>query len=95
MAAMNQDYQASKAGSNGGTSRDVKDDIDSLRTDIASLANSVSRLAGEKLGGAVEDVQAVASQKLGGLESSIRQNPTQSALIAAGIGFAVGLILTR
>ncbi len=95
MATTNQDYQAARSASNGGTTKDVKDDIDALRSDIASLANSVSKLASEKLGTVVSDAEAMAGQKLGDVETMIRTNPTQSALIAVGIGFLVGLVLTR
>jgi ElaB/YqjD/DUF883 family membrane-anchored ribosome-binding protein len=95
MAATNQDYEGARSSSNGGPARDVKDDIDSLRSDLASLANSVSNLAGDKLGAAVNDAQAIAGEKLSYVESAIRRNPTQSALIAVGVGFLFGIILTR
>ena len=80
MAATNQDYQGVKPAPNNGSARDVRDDMDALRSDIASLANSVSKLAGEKL---VD------------IETAIRRNPTQAAIIAVGVGFLVGLVLTR
>ena len=66
-----------------------------LRDDIASLAQSVKRLAAEQIGTSVEDVQDKAMEKVGDVEASIRRNPTQSALIAAGVGFVLGLILSR
>lgn len=74
---------------------DVGDNVTALREDIASLAASVKRLAAEQIGTSVEDVQDTAKEKVGELESAIRRNPSQSALIAAGIGFAIGLILAR
>jgi ElaB/YqjD/DUF883 family membrane-anchored ribosome-binding protein len=40
-------------------------------------------------------VQDKAMEKVGDLEATIRRNPTQSALIAAGVGFVLGLILSR
>ena len=95
MAATNQDYQGARPANDGGPVREVRDDIDALRSDIASLANSVSKLAGEKLGSAVGDAQAVAGEKLGDIETAIRRNPTQAAMIAVGVGFLVGLVLTR
>jgi ElaB/YqjD/DUF883 family membrane-anchored ribosome-binding protein len=95
MAMPNQDYQGNKPSSNGGSAKNVGDDIDALRSDIASLANSVSKLASEKFGAAASDVQAVAGERLGDIEGAIRRNPTQSAMIAVGVGFLVGLILTR
>jgi len=74
---------------------DVGDNVTALREDIASLAASVKRLATEQIGTSVEDVQDKAMEKVGDLETAIRRNPSQSALIAAGIGFVVGLILAR
>jgi ElaB/YqjD/DUF883 family membrane-anchored ribosome-binding protein len=74
---------------------DVQDNIAALREDIANLADSVKRLASEQLGASVEDVQDKAMEKLGDVEAAIRRNPSQAAMIAAGIGFVVGLILTR
>ena len=74
---------------------DVTDNVAALREDIASLAQSVKRLAAEQIGTSVEDVQDKAMEKVGDLEATIRRNPTQSAMIAAGIGFVLGLILSR
>ena len=95
MAATNQDYQGARMAPNGGPGKEVRDDIDALRSDIASLANSVSKLAGEKFDSAVGDAQAVASERLGDIETAIRRNPTQAAMIAVGVGVFVGLLLTR
>ena len=74
---------------------DVGDNVQALRDDIASLAASVKRLAAEQIGTSVEDVQDKAMEKVGDIEAAIRRNPSQSALIAAGIGFIAGLILPR
>jgi len=95
MAATSQDYQAGRSASNGSPANDVRDDMDALRSDIASLANSVSKLASDKLGSAVGDAQAMAGEKLGDVETAIRRNPTQAAMIAVGVGFVFGLLLTR
>ncbi len=74
---------------------EVGDNVQALRDDIASLAESVKRLASEQLGSSVEDLQGKAKEKVGDIESAIRRNPSQAALIAAGIGFVFGLILSR
>jgi ElaB/YqjD/DUF883 family membrane-anchored ribosome-binding protein len=79
----------------GTGAHDVKDDAAAIRRDIASLADTVSKLATEKFGAATHDMQASAEQKLGSLEAAIRKSPTQSAMIAVGIGFLVGLVLSR
>jgi ElaB/YqjD/DUF883 family membrane-anchored ribosome-binding protein len=55
--------------------------------DNASLASTVS--------GTVDEVQKSAAKNLSSLEAAIRQNPTRSAMIAAGAGFLFGLVLSR
>lgn len=74
---------------------DPADSYDTLKGDIANLADSVKKLATEHMGAAVEGAQDQAKQRLGDIEASIRKNPTQAALIAAGVGFLVGLVVTR
>lgn len=74
---------------------DVGDNVQALREDISSLAQSVKRLASEQLGTSVEDLQDKAKEKVGDVEAAIRRNPSQAALIAAGVGFVFGLILSR
>jgi len=74
---------------------DVGDNVQALRDDIASLAESVKRLASEQFGSSVEDMQDKAKEKVSDVEAAIRRNPSQAALIAAGIGFVFGLILSR
>ena len=74
---------------------DTADSYDALKGDIANLADSVKKLATEHMGSAVEGAQDQVKQRLGDIESSIRKNPTQAALIAAGVGFLVGLVVTR
>jgi ElaB/YqjD/DUF883 family membrane-anchored ribosome-binding protein len=76
-------------------SSDVGDNVAALRQDISSLADSVKRLAAEQIGSSVEDVQDMAKEKVSDIGASIRRNPSQAALIAAGIGFVFGLILSR
>lgn len=75
--------------------QDVKDSYDAIRADITELANSVKRLAGSEFGGVLGNAQEGAQMRLGQLENTIRQKPTQAALIAAGVGFLVGLVISR
>lgn len=79
----------------GKAADDVSDNVSALRDDVAKLAASVKRLAAEQFGTSVEDVQEKAMEKVDDLETAIRRKPTQAALIAAGIGLVVGLILSR
>jgi ElaB/YqjD/DUF883 family membrane-anchored ribosome-binding protein len=88
-------YGSTSAMPGGTGAHEVKDDVDAIRRDITSLADTVSKLATEKFSTATHDVQAGAEQKLGSLEAAIRKSPTQSAMIAVGVGFLFGLVLTR
>ncbi len=95
MAISGSTNEGTQSSSPGSARKTVSDDIDALRSDIASLASSVSKLATETLGSTVEDAHVKTSEKLGDIEAAIRRNPTQSAMIAVGIGFLFGLIVTR
>jgi ElaB/YqjD/DUF883 family membrane-anchored ribosome-binding protein len=63
---------------------DVSTELTALRADITGLAESVTRLAAEAPELAKE-----------GIEASIRRNPLQATLIAAGVGFVLSLIIGR
>lgn len=95
MSASNIDPFAPRASASADPAKDLRDDLDALRGDIANLASSVSKLATDTMGAAAGNAQAMAKEKLSDFESAVRQNPTQSALIAVGVGFLVGLLLTR
>jgi ElaB/YqjD/DUF883 family membrane-anchored ribosome-binding protein len=75
--------------------QDLRDSYSDLRGDVASLTEAVKKLANAELGGAVGDAQQMAEKGLSSIETSIRKHPTQAALVAAGFGFLVGLLLIR
>lgn len=79
----------------GKASKDVADHYETLRNDVASLADAVKQMAGEHLGTTAGEIQDAAVDRINSLEATIRRNPTQSAMVAAGIGFLVGLVLLR
>jgi ElaB/YqjD/DUF883 family membrane-anchored ribosome-binding protein len=91
----NPNYGTGATASSRAAAQDPADSYEAIKGDIASLTESVKKLAAEHMGSAVEGAQDQVKQKLGDMESSIRKNPTQAALIAAGIGFVVGLVITR
>lgn len=91
----NPNYGSSGMASSKTSPPDPTDSYETLKGDIANLTDSVKKLASEQMGSAVEGAQDQVKQKLGDIESSIRKNPTQAALIAAGVGFLVGLVITR
>jgi ElaB/YqjD/DUF883 family membrane-anchored ribosome-binding protein len=75
--------------------QEVRESYSDLRGDVASLTEAVKKLANAEFGGAVGDAQQMAEQGLSSVEQSIRKHPTQAALVAAGVGFVVGLLLIR
>jgi len=74
---------------------DVTESYDALRRDVADLATSVKRLADAEFGSAAANVQEATQRSVGQIETAIRKNPSQAALIAAGAGFLVGLMISR
>jgi ElaB/YqjD/DUF883 family membrane-anchored ribosome-binding protein len=73
------------------SSEDVKDQLNVLRKDLTDLAETVKQQAKSKL----SEAEDQARQRVGELEEQIREKPIQSALIAAGVGFLLGAILSR
>ena len=76
-------------------SSDLSNQVDALRGDLATLADAVGKASREQLQGVVQDARQAGEQQLENIEAMIRRNPTQSALIAAGVGFVVALMMLR
>ncbi len=94
---IDQNTRASSTGTNTSSAdgKAMSDNYDALRADLSKLSQSVKTYAGENLGNAASDAQHAVQEQLGGLEAVVRKNPVQSALIAAGVGLVIGLIMTR
>jgi len=69
----------------------IQSEIAALKTEFGELAASVAAAA--KSG--VEELHAAADERTGELRNFVRANPTQAALLSAGVGFMLGLLLTR
>ena len=80
-----------------GSERSAQDPatVDDLKAELSQLASTVQKLATDQFGTAAGAMQEQASLKVNDLEAAIRKNPTQAAAVAAGVGFLIGLILTR
>ena len=65
--------------------------VDSAKKQASQAVDTAKHQAAH----AVDVAQDAAMSTIGDLESQIRKNPTQSALIAAGIGLVVGMLLAR
>lgn len=77
------------------SSSDQADTVETLKADISKLTETVKTLAGEQFGAVAGTVQDKAASTVTDVELAIRKNPTQAAAIAAGVGFLIGLMLTR
>lgn len=79
----------------GGESSDAKADVrqsyDALRKDVADLTSSLKELSKENL----QKAGSAAEKGISKFEKTVRANPTQSAVVAAGVGFLIGLMMTR
>ena len=73
----------------------AQDTVETLKADLGKLSETVKALASEQFGSVAESVQVKAATTVTDLETVIRKNPTQAAVMAAGIGFLIGLIMTR
>ena len=76
-------------------SQAVSDQIALLRKDLSGLAETVTGMTKAEIAEKIGDAQTVAADKASELQANIRSNPMQAAAIAAGIGFVLGLLLTR
>lgn len=74
---------------------DLRQSYDALRKDVSDLTKSLRELSQENLQSAAHDASAVAKKGVSKVEKTIRASPTQSALVAAGIGFMIGLMMRR
>ena len=80
----------------------IAEQIDTLKGDINELTKTVSRLVKSGYADAKDaveetagDAKDAARQSAGDIETVVRKNPLQAALIAAGVGFAIGLMARR
>jgi len=80
----------------------MAEQIDALKDDLSELTRTVSRLAKAGYADARDVVQDSAGEardaarrSAGDIEVAVRKNPLQAALIAAGVGFAIGLMARR
>ena len=76
----------------------AKAGIDEAISSIKDVANKYGQKADEAVQYASQsyhDAKDVAQQKIGDLERQIRDKPVQAALIAFGVGFVVGTLLSR
>ena len=73
------------------TEHHLADAIETIRTDLQSLASSVGRIANKQMGRA----QVRATEAAHEAEAAITRNPLIAVAIAAGLGFLIGAFTRR
>jgi ElaB/YqjD/DUF883 family membrane-anchored ribosome-binding protein len=69
--------------------------LETLKSELSEIASTIKQMALEQVETRTEDIKQSAVTTANDVEAYIRKNPTQAAIAAAGVGFLVGLILTR
>jgi ElaB/YqjD/DUF883 family membrane-anchored ribosome-binding protein len=68
-----------------------KNEVEELRRQVKDLTEKYGSMAQNTL----SDVKDKVQQNVGDIEQQIRDKPVQATLIAAGVGFLVGALLSR
>ncbi len=66
-------------------------EIEELRRQVKDLTDKYGSFAQNTL----SDVKDKVRENVGDIEQQIREKPVQATLVAAGVGFLVGALLTR
>ena len=66
-------------------------EIEDLRRRLKELTDKYGPTAQS----ALKDVRKTVEENMGDIERQIREKPVQATLIAAGVGFLIGALLTR
>lgn len=66
-------------------------EIEELRRQVKDLTDKYGSIAQQTF----SDVREKVQQNVGDIEQQIREKPVQATLIAAGVGFLIGALLSR
>jgi len=69
----------------------VQAEIEELRRQVKDLTDKYGSMAQHTLSNVREKIQ----QNMGDIERQIQEKPVQATLIAAGVGFLIGALLSR
>jgi ElaB/YqjD/DUF883 family membrane-anchored ribosome-binding protein len=80
----------------------VDEELPTITEGLQTAANAVKRLAGDSAEAVretahefIDQGRAKAQEVSENMETRVRQQPVKSVLIAAGVGFVVGLLFAR
>ena len=68
-----------------------KSEVEDLRRQVKDLTEKYGSVAQHT----ISDVKEKVQQNVGDIEQQIRDKPVQATLVAAGVGFLVGALLSR
>jgi ElaB/YqjD/DUF883 family membrane-anchored ribosome-binding protein len=77
---------------------DAASAVEKAQREIEELRRQVKELTakyGPAAQSALNDVRRTVEENMGDVERQIREKPVQATLIAAGVGFLIGALLTR
>jgi len=86
---------ASAIRSNRSSEAQLRQKATQVSRDIRELGGAAKEVATEKFDRWYKEGREKAVQLEEGLENQIREHPLQSVIIAAGVGFAAGYLLSR
>lgn len=66
-------------------------DIDDLRQQVKDLTDKYGSMAQDTM----HNVKQTVKDNVGDIEHQIREKPVQATLIAAGVGFLIGALISR
>jgi ElaB/YqjD/DUF883 family membrane-anchored ribosome-binding protein len=81
--------------SNRSSTEEFREKASQVGQDIRELGGAAKELAAEKLDHWYKDGREKAVELEKGFEKQIREYPLQSVIIAAGVGFVAGYLLSR
>jgi ElaB/YqjD/DUF883 family membrane-anchored ribosome-binding protein len=78
--------------------RSGQDAAEKAQREIEDLRRQLKELAakyGPAAQSALQDVKRTVQENMGDIERQIREKPVQATLIAAGVGFLIGALISR
>lgn len=72
-----------------GMDKDVKENIESLRSDLQNLKDEILEKSGESINDAKERIM----EKRKKMQEYVQANPEKSVLIALGVGVLIGMMI--
>lgn len=73
----------------------IADQIEILKSDMSGLAEKITGFTKEQLSNTASNAEVMASDKAQELKNMITKSPMQSIAVSIGVGFVLGLLLSK